>query len=301
MQRLGGRLISREGVGVVMVISSAVIWPFMDAVARRLGEAGVPATQIAWGRYVLTGALLVPVVLARAGRRGLLPRPEPLHVIRAIIPAAIAVIFYMGLLFLPLASASALLFTNPLFITAFSALFLRERVAPYRWAIVATGFAGVLLVIRPGVDVFHPGALLPIATAIGFAALAVLNRKLAGGTPAIATTLHYSVVGVVLLSPAAVLGWRPFDATLVIWLAIMAAIGGTAMWLVTAAYERAEASVLAPFHYVELVSAVAIGFVVFRETPEPSAIAGIVLILTAGVAVTYRPKSAAPEEPPLVS
>jgi len=273
---------------VAMVIASASIWPLMDAIARHLGDTGVPATQIAWGRYVGNGVLLLPIVLARGGPAALLPRWEPLHLVRAVIPAAIAVAFFLGLRFLPFASASALLFTNPLFITAFSAMFLGERVGARRWAAVAVGFGGVLLVLRPGADVFSPGALLPIAAAIGFAAVAVMNRKLAGDTPASATTLHYCIAGAVFLAPAAALGWRPFDAGLVAWLALMAVIGGAAIWLVTAAYERAEASVLAPFHYVELAAAVAIGIAFFGEKPGPGAIAGIALILAAGLAVSYR-------------
>src|SRR5262249_3199402 len=180
-----------ETAAAAMVVASASIWPFMDAIARHLGEGGVPAAQIAWGRYVANGVLLLPIVLARTGPRSLLPRWNLLHLLRAAIPAIIAVAFYLGLLFLPFASASALLFTNPLFITAFSAICLGERVAPRRWAAVAVGFAGVLLVLRPGADVFNPGALLPIVAAIGFAAVVVLNRKLAGDTPAIATTFHY--------------------------------------------------------------------------------------------------------------
>ena len=275
-----------------MVVASASIWPFMDAIARHLGETGVPVTQVAWGRYVANGVLLVPIVLARGGWRALLPRLEPLHLLRAVIPAAIAVAFFLGLRFLPFASASALLFTNPLFITAFSAIFLGERVGPRRWAAVAAGFAGALLVLRPGVDLFRPGALLPVVAAVGFAAVAVMNRKLAGQTPASATTLHYSIVGAVFLAPGAVLGWRPFDAGLVVWLAAMAVIGGAAMWLVTAAYERAEASVLAPFHYVELAAAVVIGLAIFGEMPDLPAVAGIALILTAGLAVSYRGRRA---------
>jgi drug/metabolite transporter (DMT)-like permease len=278
-----------RAAGIAMVIASASIWPLMDAIARHLGESGVPASQIAWGRYVGNGVLLLPFVLARGGRRALLPRPEALHLVRAIIPAAIAVVFFVGLRFLPFASASALLFTNPLFITAFSAIFLGERVRARHWAAVAVGFGGVLLVLRPGADVFRPGAALPIVAAIGFAAVAVMNRRLAGDTPASATTLHYSIAGAVFLAPAAALGWSPFEGRLVAWLALMAVIGGTAIWLVTAAYERAEASVLAPFHYVELAAAVAIGLAVFGEKPDPTAITGIALILGAGLAVSASP------------
>jgi drug/metabolite transporter (DMT)-like permease len=266
----------------------------MDAIARHLAETGVPVTQIAWGRYVANGLILFPIVLARSGRRALLPRWEPLHLVRSVIPAATAVVFFLGLRFLPFASASALLFTNPFFITAFSTIFLGERVGARRWAAVVAGFAGALLVIRPGAELFRSGALLPMAAAIGFAAVAVMNRKLAGDTPASATTLHYSIVAAVFLAPAAACGWRPFDAGLVLWLAAMAAIGGTSLWLVTAAYERAEASVLAPFHYLELAAALGIGFAIFGETPDLPAFAGIALILSAGLAVSYRRSRAVP-------
>lgn len=284
------RPVRSEVAGVAMVIVAASIWPLMDATARHLSETGVPATQIAWGRYAWNAVLILPFVLARAGRRALLPRWEPLHLLRALIPSATAVPFFLGLRFLPFASASALLFTSPLFITALSALFLRERVGPRRWAAVAAGFGGVLLVLRPGVDVFRPGALLPLVAAVGLAVVAVLNRKLAGETPASATALHYGIAGTVLLAPAAALGWRSFAPVLVGWLALMAVIGGTSIWLVTAAYERTEASVLAPFQYVELVSAVAIGVAIFGEKPGIAAVAGIALILVAGLAVSYRPR-----------
>lgn len=288
MTRGGEHTIRREVSGVAMVIAAASIWPFMDATARRLSETGVPATQIAWGRYALNAALLLPFVLARGGWRALLPRWEPLHLIRAIIPSATAVPFILGLRFIAFASASALLFTSPLFITALSAIFLRERVGPRRWVAVAAGFGGVLLVLRPGADVFRPGALLPLVAAVGLAVVAVLNRKLAGEMPSSATALHYGIAGTVLLAPAAALGWRPFEPGLLGWLALMALIGGTSLWLVTAAYERAEASVLAPFQYVELVSAVAIGVAIFGEKPGPAAVVGIALILAAGFAVSYR-------------
>src|SRR6267142_1330507 len=257
MTRFGTHAARSGATGAAMVVASASIWPFMDAIARHLGESDVPATQIAWGRYVGTGVILLPVVLARGGRRALLPRREPLHLLRAAIPALIAAAFFLGLRFLPFASASALLFTNPLFITAFSAFFLGERVGPRRWAAVAAGFAGVLLVLRPGVGVFQAGALLPIVAAVGFAAVAVMNRKLAGHTPATATTLHYSIAGAVLL---------------------------------------AQASVLAPFHYVELAAAVVIGLAIFGEKPDAAAVAGIALILLGGLAVS---SSRARESPPV--
>lgn len=131
------RLTRGEVVVVAMVIASASIWPFMDAIAGHLGETGVPATQIAWGRYVGNGVLLLPLVLARGGRRLLLPRRELLHLARAVIPSAIAVAFFVGLRFLPFASASAPALHHRLLVRL-----PRRAGGALRWAAVAMGFVG---------------------------------------------------------------------------------------------------------------------------------------------------------------
>jgi drug/metabolite transporter (DMT)-like permease len=273
-----------------MVLGSAVVWPFMDAVAKHLAAAGYPVPQIAWGRYLAGVVLLAPLVLARHGVRAILPPLRPLHLVRAALPVAVTVLLFHGFAHIPFAEASALLFVNPLLITALSGPVLGERVGLERWLAVLTGFGGAMLVVRPGSDVFTWHSLAPLGAAACFAAAAVLNRRLSGDVPALATTLHFGVVASVGLLPfAAAGGWRPFDPGLVAWLLLMAAFGGLALWFITAGYERAEASFLAPFHYVELACATAIGVFLFGEVPGPLAAAGIALILAAGLWVALRP------------
>jgi len=275
--------------GTAMILASAVVWPFMDAVAKHLAAAGWPTPQIAWGRYATNVFLLAPLVGARHGARALLPSPRPLHLLRALLPVGVTVLLFHGFAHVPFAEASALLFVNPLLITALSGPVLGERVGLSRWLAVAAGFAGALLVIRPGSAVFTWHSLAPLGAAACFAASAILNRKLKGDVPALATTLHIGLVGVVAILPAAGLGgWRPFDASFMAWLVLMAVFGGLALWFITAGYERAEASFLAPFHYVELAVATAIGVAVFGEVPGLLAGAGIALIVAAGLWVALR-------------
>jgi drug/metabolite transporter (DMT)-like permease len=273
---------------VAMVLASAALWPFMDAVGKHLVLAGYPAVQVAWARYAVNAALLLPLAVARGGRRALLPRATPLHLVRAALPSMVTALLFVGLAHMPLASASALLFVNPLVTVALSALVLGERVGPRRWAAVALGSAGALVVLRPGTEVFTWASLGPLGAALCFSTTAILNRRLAGEASPFATTLHYAIAGTAVLLPASAAGtWRPLDAPAVGWLALGAVVGSGCLWLVTTAYERAQASALAPFHFAELAAAAAVGWVAFGEAPDAPATAGIALILAAGLLATW--------------
>jgi drug/metabolite transporter (DMT)-like permease len=273
---------------VLMVLASAALWPLMDAVGKHLVVAGYPAVEVAWARYAVNALFLLPVALSRGGRGSLLPRRSPLHLLRAALPSAVTALLFVGLGHMPLASASALLFVNPLLTVALSALFLGERVGARRWSAVALGFAGALVVLRPGTEVFTWASLAPLGAALCFSTTAILNRRLAGEASPLATTLHYAVAGSAVLLPWSAAGnWRALEPAAVGWLALGAVVGSGCLWLVTTAYERAQASALAPFHFAELAAATTVGWVTFGEVPDPPAIAGIALILAAGLLATW--------------
>ena len=279
-------------VAAWMVLASAALWPLLDAVGKHLVLAGYPAVQVAWARYTVNALFLLPVALSRGGRRSLLPRRSPLHLLRAALPSVVTALLFVGLGQMPLASASALLFVNPLLTVTLSALFLGERVGARRWGAVALGFAGALVVLRPGAEVFSWASLAPLGAALCFSTNAILNRRLAGEAPPLATTLHYAVAGSAVLLPWSAAGnWRPLDPATMGWLALGAVVGAGCLWLVTTAYERAQASALAPIHFAELAAATAVGWIVFGEVPDAPGVAGIALILAAGLLATWREKS----------
>ena len=281
-------------VAVLMVLASAALWPLLDAIGKHLIGAGYPAVQVAWARYSVNVLFLLPVALSRGGRGSLLPRRSPLHLLRAALPSVVTALLFVGLGHMPLASASALLFVNPLLTVALSALVLGEQVGARRWTAVAIGFVGALVVLRPGTEVFRWASLAPLAAALCYSTTVILNRRLAGEASPLATTLHYAVAGSVILLPGATAGnWRPLDLAAVGWLSLGAVVGSGCLWLVTSAYERAQASALAPFHFAELAAATAVGFVAFREMPDAAALVGIGLILAAGLLSTWGEPAAA--------
>ena len=278
----------------LMVLASAALWPLLDAVGKHLVVSGYPAVQVAWARYSVNVLFLLPVALSRGGRGSLLPRRSPLHLLRAALPSVVTALLFVGLGHMPLASASALLFVNPLLTVALSALVLGEQVGARRWTAVAIGFVGALVVLRPGTEVFRWASLAPLAAALCYSTTVILNRRLAGEASPLATTLHYAVAGSVILLPGATAGnWRPLDLAAVGWLSLGAVVGSGCLWLVTSAYERAQASALAPFHFAELAAATAVGFVAFREMPDAAALVGIGLILAAGLLSTWGEPAAA--------
>jgi drug/metabolite transporter (DMT)-like permease len=283
-------------VAALMVLASAALWPLLDAVGKYLVVGGYPAVQVAWARYSVNVVFLLPVALARGGRGSLLPRRSPLHLLRAALPSVVTALLFVGLGHMPLASASSLLFVNPLLTVALSALFLRERVSARRWGAVALGFAGALVVLRPGTEVFGWASLAPLGAALCFSTNAILNRRLAGEVPPLATTFHYAIAGSAVLLPwSAAQDWRPLDAAAMGWLAFGAVVGAACMWLVTTAYERAQASALAPIHFAELGAATTVGWIVFGEIPDAPTVAGIVLIAAAGLLATWvEPPRATP-------
>src|SRR5690349_11115023 len=193
-----------------MVLASSALWPLLDAVGKHLVVAGYPAVQVAWARYFVNALFLLPVALLRGGRGSLLPRRSPLHLLRAALPSVVTALLFVGLRHMPLASASALLFVNPLLTVSLSALVLGERVGARRWMAVALGFAGALMVLRPGAEVFRWASLAPLGAALCYSTTVILNRRLAGQAPPLATTLHYAVAGSVVLLPWSAAGdWRP--------------------------------------------------------------------------------------------
>jgi drug/metabolite transporter (DMT)-like permease len=222
--------------------------------------------------------------------------------------------FYLALAAMPLVDTVALTFSSPLFLTALSILILGERASLRRWAAVATGFVGVLVMLRPGSSVFDPAALLAVAGALFYAVGGVQTRRL-GGTEsasamAVYTTLFYLVagglVGLVagqgLPAADAGLGGQPVHASLQFLLrpwgqptapdlglmALLGVIAALGFYLLSQAYRVARVTAVAPFEYLAVPLSVALGYLVWGDVPTGYTIAGATLIVGSGLYVLRR-------------
>ncbi|MEM1048609.1 MAG: DMT family transporter [Pseudomonadota bacterium] len=281
--------------GMLMMVAGMLIIPGIDAIAKSLAGQVSPG-QIAASRFLFQTAFLLPFVVI--GSRYLIPRGEIwVHAARGFLIALATLLFFSSLRVLPLADAISIFFVEPLILTVLAAIFLAEPIGWRRVTAILIGFCGALIIVRPSYQVFGAQALLPLGAALAFAIYLTLTRHLAragdpvtmqfyagvfgGLTMAIALT-----VGGVTAIPALVPSWP----TLSQWalLALLGVIGTGAHMLVVHAFKRAPASILAPFQYLEIISATALGLLIFGDFPDATTWLGIAIIVGSGLYVFHR-------------
>ena len=267
--------------GAVLYIAAMACFSLSDVLVKRL-TATLPVLEIVWFRYAALALTLAWLVWRRGAPAR--PRRPLLQAARGLAIVGSAVLFNIGLVHLPLASATALVFSSPLFVTALSVLVLRERVDWRRWAGVLLGFAGVLIVADPDPSTFDAAVLWPIASSAVWAAAMVLTRLVAADGDSPTTTQAWSCgVGLVLLSVALpAVGVLPGPMQFVELLA-MGLCWAMAQWLVVLTYERAEASAVAPFAYSQLIWANLLGIALLAQWPAPMTVYGSLVIAAAGL------------------
>lgn len=274
--------------GILLLVAAVSTFAVMDTTAKYLSQT-YPVPAIVWFRYVFQTVFMVAVLGPRLGRGLLRSRRPGLQIGRGAVLALSTLLYFLALSLMPIAEASAITFLSPLLLTALSVLFLRERVAPVAWLAVAAGFAGVLIIVRPGGAVFTPAAALPLATAFCFAAYQLMTRQLAGVDSSVATLFYGALVGTALVSLPLPFYWHP-PATLAhgLLLAMLGILGGVGHFVLIRAFEHAPASVLAPFVYTQLVSVLILGHVVFGDFPDGWSLAGMAIIVASGAFIAAR-------------
>jgi len=228
-------------------------------------------------------------VLWKTGPRALLRVRWPLQVLRAALFVATLTVFVYGVRRLPLTTTYTLFFIAPLVITTLSALVLREKVGPHRWAVIAIGFAGVLVALRPtGEGTFTLAGLAILAAACGYSASAILAREL-GRTDTTESMLFWTMT---LMAPAAVaLAWPRWVAIAPPEWPVIAGIGivgAAGQYALTEAFARGEASVVAPFEYTALAWGVTFDLTIWKVLPDAMTWLGAAIIVAAGVYLMRR-------------
>lgn len=276
--------------GILLVTAAVFCFACSDAVSKSLMEV-LPAVQVTWLRFVVFVLVMAPLA-ARAGAGSLRTRRPALQVLRGVGVSVSALLFILALGVIPLAEATAMAFVSPLFVTALSVPFLGETVGPRRWAAVAVGLVGVMIIVRPGSDAFDPAAILPVVAALIWAGSLVITRRMSGTESPLATMVYSAVVGCLVLSAAvpfawAALGWREIGLGLATGLTATAA-----QCLIVLAYRQASASVLAPFFYSQLVWSALLGLLVFGHAPDAWTLAGTGVIIASGLYTAHRERRA---------
>lgn len=278
----------RPGRGILLMLATMALFSSSDGLAKLLAEAHHPI-QIGWARFMFGGALVLLPLLLRAGPRRVLATARPgLQVVRGVCMLGSAQFFIFGLAVLPIAEATAIGFASPLIVTALSIPLLGETVGLRRWLAVVVGFAGVLIVVRPGSGVFSAGAAYPLLSALCWALGLIVTRRMrheAGPLTTLAWTVltglagTTALVGFVWTWPSAA-GW--------LLMAAMGALHGLAHYALIRALGHGPASLLAPFVYSQMVWAALLGLAVFGTFPDGWAWLGTAIIVGSGLYTLHR-------------
>jgi drug/metabolite transporter (DMT)-like permease len=273
--------------GIALILASTVFLGVSDVTAKYL-SATLPSIEIAWIRFLVFAMVMVPAMLPGSPLFALRTGRPGLQVMRGVALLGSSLLFISSLRFLPIAEASATGFVSPLFVTALSILFLKESVGLRRWLATAVGLFGVLIILRPGSSAFHPAAFFPLVSALCWACMLIMTRMMSGREAAITTMTYSAIVGVGILSALVPLvwvapGWHD------ILFGILIGIASTAgQWIVVLAFRYADASVLAPFSYTQLLWVSILGFLVFGEVPDVWTVTGALFIVASGLYTAHR-------------
>jgi len=272
---------------IVFNLLAWVMLPIMDGFAKYL-SADLPVLQITWARYFFTVVFTFPVMLFLF-RKYLIWTDKPkLQFIRGLILLCANICFFYAISIISLPKALTLAFIAPLIVTAFSPIFLGEKVGFRRWSAVIIGFVGSLVVIRPGFVEINLASLAAIGTGIMYGFYLIITRKLSTSDNPLLTLLLTGVVGAIIISTVMPFVW--VKPTLNQW-SMMAAIGVFAcighLFLILS-LKYADASKLAPFSYFEIITNIIIGYYFFSDFPDNWTFLGLFIIVLSGIYISRR-------------
>lgn len=259
----------------------------LDVAAKWL-LASYSLAQLVFLRCLFSVLIIFAVTLARSGLAPLATRHPGWHLARTALMTVSMFSFFAALKHIPLAEVMTIAFAAPLLVTMFSGPFLGERVGPWRWAAVIAGFAGVLVVLRPGGEVLQPAALLALLGAASYAALSLTARRLGATESSAALSLYLFPAPLLAGAAWSLWSWRapaPVDWLLFV---ICGLCGGLAFVLMNAGLRRAPAALLVPFEYTGLLWAALAGYWIWDERPGAATWAGAALIVAGGLVIAWR-------------
>jgi len=273
---------------ILFMCAAVSLFPFLNASVKLL-SADYPTAQIVWIRYLGHLVFMLIVFMPKHGT-GLFRTTQPgSQWMRSVLLLTSTVLYFSALNFVPLTTAAAISFSNPFMITALSVPLLAERVGFRRWTAVVIGFLGALIIIRPGLEGFHWAAILVVGSSFSYALYGVLTRRIAGHDSPATTITYTAIIGALLSSLVGPFYWVT-PISLFDWcvFAGLGFFGGLGHFLVVKAFQWGQASVVAPFGYLQLVGATVFGYFLFGDFPDSWTWFGAAIIIACGSYIAYR-------------
>ena len=273
----------RPLMGILFMCLAGSFLPMMNGLAKLLSQ-DYASEQVVWARTVSHLVFVLALFVPKAGWGLLRTRRPGVQFLRSCLLIASTSLFFSAIRHVPIAKAASISFTAPLIVMLLSAPLLGERVTRTRLLAAMVGFGGVLIVIRPGFEVFHWASLLILGSASCYAVYQVLTRLVAGIDRPETSVVYSVLVGAVLMSLIVPFSWKTPDSVVdALLLGSLGVFGGLGHYCVARAMTYAPANFVSPFQYWQMIGSVAIGYLLFAEVPDAFTWLGAALIIGAGI------------------
>lgn len=276
-------------LGIALMVATSVVFAGQDGISRHLaGEYNV--YMVVMIRYWFFAAFVITIASRKAGgivAAARTSRPA-IQALRGVLLAAEICVMVTGFTILGLVESHAVFAAYPLMVAALSGPILGERVGWRRWVAIGVGFVGVLFILKPGLGVFNPAAIIPLIAAVMFATYGLLTRYVARFDRTETSFFWTGTVGAVAISSVGIWFWEPMTGSDWVWMGALCMTGSLGHWLLIRCYEVAEASAVQPFAYFQMVFAAAVGITVFGEALETNVLIGAGIVVAAGLFTLWR-------------
>jgi drug/metabolite transporter (DMT)-like permease len=275
-------------IGIALMCGAVATFSLLDATAKYL-NGHMDTLQVVWARY--TVAFLCAFLISNPlTRPGLMRTRRPvLQVVRSALLLGSTVFNFLAFRYLQLDQALSILFSVPFMVAALAGPMLGEWIGWRRWTAISVGFAGVLLVMRPGPQGLDPAALLSVGAAVCYAFYGIITRLLARTDSSDTTLFYTNLVGAVVMLPVVLFVWTtPSSLKITLLMIVMGALGSFGHYLLIAGHRLTPASILSPFMYTQLIWAVTLGYLIFDQLPNRWTLAGAGVVIASGLYILNR-------------
>jgi drug/metabolite transporter (DMT)-like permease len=273
-----------------LMVLALVLFSGLDTSAKYLAtRSSLPIVQIAWVRFAGQGLLMLTLLSALPLSTLFATRKPKLELLRSVLMALTTVCNFLALEHLRLDQTVTVVFLAPLFVALLAGPFLGEWVGWRRLVAIIVGFLGILIVVRPGIATLHPAFVFAFGAMFAYALFMLMTRYLAAYDAPLAMLFYSILIGTIVLAPFAIWEWVwPASAFEWLLLLVLGVLGGIGHYLFIHANRLAPASIVAPFLYLQLISMVAFGYLVFNELPDVWTLVGSAVIIGSGIYLLHR-------------
>lgn len=271
---------------VLLMLVSTISFAIMNASIRDVSQELEPMMVVFFRNFL--GLFVLAPFFIRHGLAPLRTERLGLHWVRAGLNLVAMAAFYVGLSLTPLAEATALAFTAPLFAVLLAICFLGEKVGIRRWSAIFIGFIGALVILRPGVSIVEVGALWVLVSAVIWSATLIVIKVLSRTESSLTITAYMALLLAILSLPLALFFWQTPTWTQFAYLFVIALTGTLGQYMLVEALSGADAQVVMPLDFMRLIWTALLGFLLFREVPDVFVWVGAAMIFTSATYVAIR-------------